>query len=184
MVRELPPTQNLPHHLLHPLRTPFHREPSNPLLCRPRPLTCSMQPLCRKHFSEHLTLRTLCLRTKQKRIALCRMFEFCFRELQVSDTIKKCRSFLSMDEDDGNSSRVVEGVSIRTAPVVAEGYVCDVVVSFMVQSVSLWSCILCVPNTTIYGSCASTLKKVGLAGLGTFNIGTTYGGNDLPGIYV
>ena len=112
------------------------------------------------------------------------MFEFCFRGLEVSDTFKKCYPFFGVDEDDRNSARVVEGVSIRTAPVVAEGYVCDVVVSFMVQSVSLWSCILCVPNTTIYGSCASTLKKVGLAGLGTSNIGTTYGGNDFSGIYV
>lgn len=36
-----------------------------------------------------------------------------------------------MDEDDENSSRVVEGVSIRTAPVVSEGYVSYPFVSFV-----------------------------------------------------
>ena len=58
------------------------------------------------------------------------MFEFCFREFQVSDTFKKFRPFFGVDEDDRNSTRVVEGVSIRTAPVVADGDVCDTVVSF------------------------------------------------------
>ena len=112
------------------------------------------------------------------------MFEICFRELEVSNTFKKRRPFFGVDEDDRNSARVVERINFRTAPVVAEGYVCYTVVSFMVQRVSLWACILCIPNTTIYGSCATILKKVGLAGLGTSNIGTTYGGNDFSGIYV
>lgn len=59
------------------------------------------------------------------------MFEFCFRELEVSNTFKKRRPFFGVDEDDRNSARVVEGVSIRTAPVVSEGYVCDPFVSFV-----------------------------------------------------
>ena len=59
------------------------------------------------------------------------MFEFCFRELEVSDTFKKCYPFFGVDEDDRNSGRVVEGVCFRTAPVVSEGYVCDPFVSFV-----------------------------------------------------
>ena len=64
------------------------------------------------------------------------MFEFCFRELEVSDIFKKCRPFFGVDEDDRNSTRVVEGVSIRTAPVVADGDVRDTVVSFVCAGIT------------------------------------------------
>ena len=59
------------------------------------------------------------------------MFEICFRELEVSDTFKKCRPFFGVDEDDRNSGWVIEGVRIRASPVVADGDVCDTFVSFV-----------------------------------------------------
>ena len=64
------------------------------------------------------------------------MFEFCFRELEVSYTFKKCCPFLGVDKDDGNSARIIEGVCLRTAPVVAEGYVRDTFVSFVCTGVA------------------------------------------------
>ena len=64
------------------------------------------------------------------------MFEFCFRELQVSYIIKKCSPFFRVDEDDGNSCRVVEGIGLCASPVVAEGYVSDTVVSFVCAGVA------------------------------------------------
>ena len=64
------------------------------------------------------------------------MFEFCFRELEVSYTFKKCCPFLGVDKDDGNSGWVIERVCFRASPVVAEGYVSDTVVSFVCAGVA------------------------------------------------
>ena len=110
-----PSPQNPLHHLLHPLRTPPPRNRKHPLLYRTRPQARSMQSLCREKFGKHVPLRTLCFRAKQHWVPLLCVFEFCFHELEVSDTFKKFRPFFRVDENDGNSSRVVEGVCLCTA---------------------------------------------------------------------
>lgn len=58
-------TSEISPHLLHPPRTPPRRNPEHPLLYRLRPPARRGKPFFRKHFREHLTLRTLCLRAKE-----------------------------------------------------------------------------------------------------------------------